>query len=167
MHNHLQNPFWRLFEMTDAMMLAERLHRGQTDKSGAPYYRHLEAVAGILHRDWVPVPPHVTEAAWLHDSLEDTPATPDGLLEAGVAPEAVSLIQQLTRPTGTLYADYIADLAANGDIWAIRIKLADNEHNSDPARRLPDIDLVERRYLPARVALEAAHTARCSRTKTP
>jgi hypothetical protein len=146
--------------MIDARGIATALHDGQEDKAGAPYIQHLRAVVGILLRRWPDAPERAVEAAWLHDSLEDTVATPESLRAVGVSSEAIALVQQLTRPSGMPYAEYIARLAADGDLWAIRIKLADNEHNSDPARRLPGSDLLERRYLPARRVLEAALAGR-------
>jgi hypothetical protein len=139
-----------------ASNLAARLHAGQKDKGGRPYHDHLAAVVEILLRRWPHAPAWAVEAAWLHDALEDTAATPRDLLTMGVSPEAVALVQMVTRPRGTTYRGWIAWLGESGNLWAIRLKLADNEHNSDPSRRLPRSDIVERRYLPARAVLEQA-----------
>lgn len=141
---------------TTAKALAERLHIGQTDRGGFPYTGHLAAVVGILLRRWPDAPAYAVDAAWLHDALEDTDATPASLAASGVSAEAISIIQAVTRPAGQTYRTWIAGLAASGNTWAIRVKLADNEHNSDPARRLPGSDIVEKRYLPARRVLEEA-----------
>lgn len=141
-----------------ARELAERLHAGHVDRSGEPYIGHLAAVVAILLRRWPDAPSYAVEAAWLHDALEDTDATPESLAAAGISPEAVAIVRAVTRPAGKTYRAWIADLAASGDAWAIRVKLADNEHNSDPVRRLPGSDIVERRYLPARRVLEGALT---------
>lgn len=142
--------------MERAIALAMQFHGGQTDQRGRPYIEHLAAVVDILSRRWAAAPSYALEAAWLHDALEDTRATPESLIAAGVSPEAVRIIMVLTRPPTQTYLAWIADLARSGDVWAIRIKLADNEHNSDPARRLPGSNIVERRYLPARRMLEKA-----------
>ena len=74
-------------------------------------------------------------------------------------PEALAIIQAVTRPPRVPYLDWIADLAREGSLWAIRVKLADNEDNSDPARvaALPGGEaMVRTRYTPAREILEAA-----------
>lgn len=145
--------------------LAHELHAGQVDQGGRPYVEHLADVAGILLRRWPDAPPFAIEAAWLHDALEDTATTPDTLLAAGVSPAAAAIVRRLTRPAGMTYRQWIADLAASGDAWAICVKLADNEHNCDPSRRRPGSDIVERRYVPARRVLEEA-LAQC-RTDIP
>ncbi|MCR0985733.1 HD domain-containing protein [Roseomonas populi] len=137
-----------------AATLASRLHAGQVDKQGAPYIDHLTAVVGILRERWPEAPPHALEAAWLHDAMEDTGASAESLRAEGVSEEAIQLVQLLTKPAGAIYQDWIAALAASGDLWAIRVKLADNAHNSMPERAIPD--MVERRYGPARERLEAA-----------
>lgn len=137
-----------------ARRLAERLHDGQADKTGAPYIEHLAAVVTNLLRRWPDAPPEAIEAAWLHDVLEDTSVTVTDLLAYGVSARAVEIILRVTRVYGWTYRQWIKQLASSGDVWAIRVKLADNEHNSDPSRRLPDSDIIERRYKPARVVLE-------------
>ena len=142
---------------TTALDLARTLHAGQVDKGGVPYIGHLEAVAALLVRHWPDAPQWAIDAALLHDALEDTHATPQGLVAAGIAPRSVVIIQSVSRPEGVPYREFIATLARSGDIWAIRVKLVDNEHNSDPARRLPGSSIVERRYVPARAVLLEGH----------
>lgn len=145
---------------TPAEKLARRLHAEQLDRGGRPYVEHLAAVVGNLLRRWPEAPVAVVDAAWLHDVLEDTETTPESLLAEGVAARAVAIVQTLTRPRDVTYRAWIARLARGGDIWAIRLKLADIEHNSDPARQLPGSDIVERRYRPAQRVLEKALVAR-------
>lgn len=144
----------------EIIRLAERLHAGQTDKVGAPYIGHLARVAGNLERLWPDAPLDEVEAAWLHDSLEDTEATEASLLAEGVSAETVRIVRAVTRPEGaTNYLAWIAELAASGDMPALRVKLADNLDNSDPARvlALPGGDrMLETRYKPARALIEAA-----------
>jgi len=141
-----------------ARALAEALHAGQTDKGGTPYSAHLAAVSAILLRRWPDAPDYVVDAAWLHDAIEDTDATPESLAASGVSTHTIEIVQAVTRPAHLTYLVWIAELAASGNVWAIRVKLADNEHNSDPSRTLPGSDIVERRYLPARLVLEEALT---------
>ncbi|WP_458097357.1 HD domain-containing protein [Roseomonas sp. WA12] len=142
-----------------AATLACQLHAGQTDKRGEPYIDHLTAVVTILRERWPDAPDHAEEAAWLHDVLEDTTATSAGLLAAGVSGCAVQMVERLTKPPGAVYLDWIAFLAASGDLWAIRVKMADNAHNSADGRAIPE--MVARRYAPARERLEAAERTLC------
>jgi len=141
----------------DIIALASRLHAGQTDKAGHPYVGHLARVAARLVARWPDATRDELEAAWLHDSLEDTEATEASLLAAGVSAETIRIVQAVTRPHGSDYLAWIADLAAAGDISVLRVKLSDNADNSDPARvaQLPDgAARVASRYEPARRLLE-------------
>jgi (p)ppGpp synthase/HD superfamily hydrolase len=143
---------------TTARALAQRLHAGQTDKAGEPYVEHLARVVDRLVSRFPDASAAEIEAAWLHDSLEDTEATPESLLAAGVSAEAVRIVQAVTRPEGSAYLDWIAELARSGSISAVRVKIADNEDNRDPARvaKLPGAaERVDSRYEPARRLLEA------------
>lgn len=141
----------------EIIALATRLHAGQTDKAGHPYVGHLSRVATRLAERWPDASRDEREAAWLHDSLEDTEATEASLLAAGVTPETVRIIRAVTRPHGSEYLAWIAELAAAGDVSILRVKLSDNADNIDPARvaQLPDgAARVASRYEPARRLLE-------------
>ncbi len=142
----------------DIPALAARLHAGQTDKAGAPYITHLARVAGILQRRWPDATADEIAAAWLHDSLEDTEASEVSLRAAGVTPETIRIVRAVTRPEGSDYLAWIGALAASRDVSVLRVKLADNEDNRDPARvaALPGAaERVATRYEPARRLLEA------------
>ncbi|MCK8784008.1 HD domain-containing protein [Roseomonas sp. NAR14] len=141
-----------------AWHLAQRLHAGQIDKGGVPYLGHLERVARRLVALFPDAGPAEIQAALLHDAIEDTAATAEMLRAAGIAPEAVAMVERLTRDRAVPYLDWIRALAASGDRGALRVKLADNLDNSDPAR--PAIPggaaMLRDRYLPARAILERA-----------
>lgn len=144
--------------LPDIPALAARLHQGQTDKAGAPYITHLARVAAILQRRWPDATPDEIAAAWLHDSLEDTGATEASLRAEGVSAETVRIVRAVTRPEGSDYLDWIRTLADSRDVSVLRVKLADNEDNRDPARvaALPGAATrVTTRYEPARLILEA------------
>jgi (p)ppGpp synthase/HD superfamily hydrolase len=111
-----------------AETLARRYHAGQVDRVGAPYIDHPEAVAGLLAGH----PPASQAAGWLHDVLEHTDATAQGLRAAGVPAEVVRLVEILTRRPGEDYLDFIGRVCA--DPAAVRVKIADALHNLDPAR---------------------------------
>lgn len=138
-----------------AFLLAKRLHAAQLDQQGKPYLDHLDAVVENLHRRFPNAPDYAIEAAWLHDSMEDQGATEASLAREGISPEAIRLIQGLSRPEGVSYKDFIATIANSGDVWLIAVKLADNEHNRHPARRTPGSNIAEKRYIPAAAVLEA------------
>ena len=140
-----------------AEQVAREAHEDQTDKAGAPYVEHLKRVANIFVRDW----PDATDAeiaiAWLHDIIEDTPYTSEMLLETGFPVATVKAVEQLTFPKEG-YLENIANLCATGSLVAIKVKLADNEDNSNP-KRVAAIsigkEMLEKRYKPARRMLIA------------
>lgn len=73
-------------------------------------------------------------AALLHDVLEDTEFTETDLCDLGYSEKTIGIVKLLTRPAGVTYLDWIRQIAASGNEGAIRVKLADNTHNSDPDR---------------------------------
>lgn len=143
---------------TIAERLARHAHAGQVDKAGQPYACHLERVVASLLRRWPDASPDEVAAAWLHDVIEDTKWDGPTMVKAGVSPGAVVIVQELTRPAGsTSYLAWIQSLSALGSISAVRIKLADNDDNSDPDRvaSIPQGPAMLRdRYIPARQFLE-------------
>ena len=144
-------------ERPDIPALAARLHDGHLDKAGAPYVTHLARVAAILKRRWPQASADEVAAAWLHDALEDTAADEAALVAEGVSAETVRIVRAVTRPEGSDYLAWIAALADSGDIAVLRVKLADNEDNRDPARvaALPGAaERVATRYEPARALRE-------------
>lgn len=123
-----------------------RAHAGQVDKGGQPYHLHPMAVAELL-------PPESDEdeylAALLHDVLEDTDATESDLRDLGYSEKTIDIVKLLTRPSGLAYLDWIRQIAASGNQGAIRVKLADNTHNSDSnriARLRPEKRSIVQRY---------------------
>lgn len=61
-----------------AQQTAQRLHKDQTRKSGGlPYFTHLHNVAQIVAQ--YTSDPELIAAAYLHDTIEDTPYTPEEL----------------------------------------------------------------------------------------
>jgi len=87
--------------MTDlvkrAAEFAERAHRGQPRKYyNIPYIVHPARVAGMLAR--MGVEEEVIAAAWLHDVLEDTPATYEELFHR-FGQDVADLVRYLTNPS--------------------------------------------------------------------
>lgn len=118
-----------------ARALAERLHAGQTDKSGEPYTGHLSRVAARL------TTPEAQVIAWLHDTLEDTDLTP-AELSARFGPETLAAVLALTRRPGEPYELSIQRAGMNP--LAKQVKISDLIDNSNlsrlPAITLTDID---------------------------
>ena len=105
--------------------IAFMAHRGQLDRSGAAYFDHPGRVAERFDAIAEPVE---AAAAWLHDVLEDTPITAPELLEAGVLPEIVEVVQLLTRTPDVSPDEYYARIRR--DPSARRVKLADIDDNT-------------------------------------
>ena len=131
-----------------AAALARRAHADQTDKAGAPYVEHLGRVAAR-------VDPRHRAAAWLHDVIEDTPATAGSLAEAGFAAETIETVETLTRRAGERYADYIERVADSGNRAAIAIKRADLDDHLEQNPHAIGASL-RQRYERARRRLAAA-----------
>lgn len=109
-----------------AMNIAYAAHHGQRDKGGAPYIFHPYHLAEQMETE-----AEVT-AALLHDVVEDTEWTFEGLRAAGITQEVVEILKFLTHPKDEPYMDYIHRVLKNPT--ARKIKLADIRHNSDMTR---------------------------------
>ena len=116
--------------LEDAILLAVQAHRGQADKTGAPYILHPLRLMLRLRS------PAEMMAAVLHDVVEDTPWTLAALQEAGYPPEVVEAVDRLTRREEESYEAFIARVKQNP--LAARVKLADLEDNMD-IRRLQEL----------------------------
>ena len=104
-----------------AIELALNFHRGQRDADGDPYILHLMRVMLKCHST------SDKQAGLLHDILEDTSATEDDLIQAGICPNVTQSVKRLTRFAHIDYADYILALAE--DPIAKVVKIADLEDN--------------------------------------
>ena len=123
-----------------AAIIAKLAHRGQVDKGGVDYWKHLEAVAcfTLASIDWNwEHADRAVAAAWLHDTVEDTPLSLDDLRQLGFDKITVTAVGLLTQDSRDSHADYIRRIReANGPAGTIArfVKLADLKHNSDPSR---------------------------------
>ncbi|MEU9852171.1 HD domain-containing protein [Streptomyces sp. NPDC047974] len=104
--------------------LAERAHAGQVDKIGVPYVAHVRAVAAGL----APLGTELAMAGLLHDVVEDTEWTAEGLREAGVPERVVRVVLAVSNEPGCPYEEKIRRIARDPD--ATLVKIADNAHNS-------------------------------------
>jgi len=112
-----------------------KAHEGQTRRSGEPYVQHPVAVAGVLTLLRTDVAAVV--AGLLHDTLEDTVATP-AELEREFGKEVVHLVDGVTKIGKITFRSYEEKQAENfrkmllsmaDDIRVVIIKLADRLHN--------------------------------------
>jgi (p)ppGpp synthase/HD superfamily hydrolase len=129
-----------------ATELALNFHRGQRDADGDPYILHLMRVMLKCHCA------SAKQAGLLHDILEDTSATEEDLIQAGICPNVTQSVKRLTRTAHIDYADYILALA--DDPIAKEVKIADLEDNYAIGRvkyrfehRLEDAHRLERYIL--------------------
>jgi (p)ppGpp synthase/HD superfamily hydrolase len=113
-----------------AIGISVAAHRGQTDKSGAPYIMHPLRVMGRMDNDTDRI------VAVLHDVIEDTKTTADDLHREGFPDEILQALAHMTKNDGELYNDFVARAASNP--IALRVKLADLEDNMD-VRRLESV----------------------------
>lgn len=115
--------------LSTMLMLAAYKHANQLDKSGQPYILHPIAVMYLLYTD----DEELQCIALGHDLMEDCEVTVTELRFHGFTPRIVEGIVALTRPPGLSYSLYKAQVKKNPD--AIRVKLADLQHNMDPSRK--------------------------------
>ena len=108
-----------------AMNLAYDAHHGQQDKGGVPYIFHPIHLAEAMDDEIS------TCVALLHDTVENTDMTLEQLAQE--FPEAVvEAVRLLTHGEDVEYFDYIRAIRANP--IAVKVKLADLDHNGDPKR---------------------------------
>ncbi len=135
-------------ETKEFMMQA---HEGQIDKQGKPYHLHPLAVAEIV-KDVYGGGEAEVHAALLHDVIEDTPVTEQDLLDRGYSRAIVDMVVWVTKPGGGItYQQWMESLAERGPLGAVRVKLADNQHNM--GRLTPELAGLEKRYTRAREVL--------------
>jgi hypothetical protein len=111
-----------------ALSCALYVHGDVKDKSGQPYILHpLRVMAAVEGED-------AKVAAILHDVLEDSSMTADDLRSDGFAEPVIEAVLCLTHRESESYADYV--VRCKGNEVARRVKLADLEDNSRPARAI-------------------------------
>ncbi len=109
-----------------AMNLAYTAHHGQKDRGGVPYVFHPYHLAEQMEDEIS------ATAALLHDVVEDTDITLEQLREE-FPPEVTEAVDLLTHRDEVPYLDYVRNLRKNP--VAVKVKLADLVHNSDPQRK--------------------------------
>lgn len=136
-----------------AISIAVEAHRGQRDKFGGPYILHPLRVMARLESEEEKI------VGVLHDVVEDTAWTFEGLRAEGFPEPILDALDCVTKRDGEDYEDFVRRSAGNP--LARRVKLADLEDNMD-VRRLPavaqkDADRLARYLAAWRMLREAAH----------
>ena len=108
-----------------AMNLAYNAHHGQFDKGGVPYIFHPIHLAEQMDDEFS------TCVALLHDTVEDTAVTLEDLAKDFPA-EVINAVRLLTHVEDVEYFEYVRAIKA--DPIAVKVKLADLNHNGDPNR---------------------------------
>lgn len=109
-----------------AIEIAASAHAGQVDKAGEPYILHpLRVMLRVAS-------PHERMAAVLHDVVEDTSVSLQGLISEGFPSDVISAIKALTKRPGESRLEAAERAAA--DSIARQVKLADNAENMDLGR---------------------------------
>ena len=116
--------------LNKAITIAIEAHKGQADKTGAPYIGHLMRVMQAGNT----VDEKITGV--LHDLVEDTDWTFE-LLETEFPKHIVDAIKSLTKTSDEEpYDEFIKRVMTNS--LAIKVKINDLTDNMD-VRRLPEI----------------------------
>ena len=114
--------------LNKAIKLAQKAHKGQTDKFGAPYIGHLLRVmnAGKTYDEKI--------VGVLHDIIEDCPdITCDYLLKEGFPTEIVFAIECLTKnPHDQDYTEFVKQTEKSA--LAVSVKMNDLVDNMDLKR---------------------------------
>lgn len=109
-----------------AMLIAEKVHKGQVDKAGKPYIWHPVRVERRCTRQ------EDRLVALLHDTIEDGDIASEYLLLVGFSQEVVDAVLSVSRKRGEDYFEFIQRCKANP--IGRRVKICDLEDNMDITR---------------------------------
>ena len=109
-----------------ALSIARKAHEGQLDKAEVDYIEHPIYVASQVDTE------EEKAVALLHDVIEDSLVSAEGLLQAGLPETVVTAVQVLTKKKEQDYQTYLETVKKNP--LARVVKLADLKHNSDLSR---------------------------------
>ena len=114
-----------------ALELCRKLHAGQVDKCGQPYWIHPFTAAMSYffgYRDVKSI--SFAIVGLLHDIPEDTGMAVEALAQLiELTDEEIAALKLLTRQDGVSYDEYIDSIGESGNEIAIDVKLYDLLHN--------------------------------------
>ena len=121
------------FTLDQAIKIAEHAHEAQIDKAGKPYIEHPVFVMEHLQTE------EEKMTGVLHDVVEDSDMTFEGLEGLGCPPTAIDALRLVTHPkdfdgTEEAYMEGISKIVSSGNQIAINVKFIDLTHNSDITR---------------------------------
>lgn len=114
--------------LSKMLVLATNKHAGHYDRGGRPYILHPLKVMHLLRSD----DDELNSIALGHDLIEDTDTTYSELRSLGFSDRVINGIAALTKVKGETFEDYKIKVCNNQD--AIRVKMADLQHNTDIRR---------------------------------
>jgi (p)ppGpp synthase/HD superfamily hydrolase len=109
-----------------AFKIAEMAHKDQFDKAGKAYINHPLTVAKKMETENEKI------VAILHDVCEDSNITIEDLKKRGFNSEIIEALTLITKSKNENYDSYIEKIKSNS--LALKVKIADLEHNSDITR---------------------------------
>ena len=121
-------------QLEKALKIAVEAHFGQRDKGGRPYIFHpLRVAARCTGKAKV--------AALLHDTVEDTSVTFEGLALQGIDDDVIAALRLLTHDKSVPYLDYVRKVKDNP--IAREVKMSDLQDNMNLTRlkTVTDVDL--------------------------
>lgn len=104
-----------------ALHLAYLAHKGQKDRGGEDYIKHVVEVANNVSGL------QATTVAYLHDILEDTDITEQDLRYMGFEEDIIEAVVCITKTEGEDYESYIKRVKSNK--FARIVKIQDLLHN--------------------------------------
>lgn len=119
-------------QLATAIAVASTAHLNQTDKGGNPYILHPIKVMHYLKTKDM----ELMAIAVMHDVVEDSDHTIQGLREMGFSERILDGVDRVTKKEGQTPEEYFERICGSRD--AIRVKLADLRHNTD-IRRLKGV----------------------------
>ena len=114
-----------------ALELCRKLHAGQVDKCGQPYWIHPFTVAMSYFSGYGDVKSiSFAIVGLLHDIPEDTGMAVEALAQLiELTDEEIAALKLLTRQDGVSYDEYIDSIGESGNEIAIDVKFYDLLHN--------------------------------------
>ncbi len=126
-------------DITPVEATAQYAHRGQTRRSGEPYFSHPYEVAELI-KSYYPSNEIAYNAALLHDTIEDAidignvadeeemiALISDAIQDPSVADSVIEVVLALTKTGKMNYSNYLRSLYEFPN--AMIVKLADMNHN--------------------------------------
>lgn len=121
-----------------AILISVQAHQGQKDRYGKPFILHPLRMMIRMNSEMEKI------VAVLHDVVEKSNWTLEGLRQEGFSKKIIEAVDNLTKRDGEPYSVYIE--RANSSPLARTVKLADLEDNMDP-NRIVDLPVEDKKRL--------------------